>query len=563
MKKYVVIYLILITPVILWHGWLWMTASTAPRLTVFIVVDQLGADLAARQVEGFTPGGFARVMKNGAWFPRARIAHAHTETAVGHGSLTTGVHPAAHGIVANSWYVRETASTVGAFTSQDKLICGPDARGFSPAHLEADTLGDALHAATEGRAKIFSVTGKDRSAVALAGKRGTAFWYQGSAQGFATSAYYLDRCPDWVEAWHRRDTDTPTFDRYMNQAWTLSREPANENYAFPGDNIYPEGTTIEANMRVMEKSGFGRAFPHQLGAGAAYYNFITATPMLDELTADFALDLVRREGLGQDDTPDMLLVGFSANDYVLHNFGPSTRESEEILYRLDQTLERFFAGLDELVGADNILIMLSSDHGGPEYPAVYRERDGVDSAWIAKGDLLDAARAALADNGWPEEIVITVHMPYIHVDTDRIRAEGLDVTEILEVIAEAVEDVDGVEVVVPTSKPGDPAADDITRRVLNNQFAGRSGELYVVRARYWQRHDPSGPFDLVQHGSVWGYDSTIPIGFSGPGVEVATHGREDARNVDVYPTLARFLGLPADPTRPGRVLDEVFASGAN
>jgi len=71
-------------------------------------------------------------------------------------------------------------------------------QGRSPAVILAPTFSDGLAAYYGGRAKIFSVSGKDRSAVSMAGHAGKAFWYSTNTGDFVTSTYYYDAYPDWV-----------------------------------------------------------------------------------------------------------------------------------------------------------------------------------------------------------------------------------------------------------------------------------------------------------------------------------------------------------------------------
>ncbi|MFN2426935.1 MAG: alkaline phosphatase family protein, partial [Candidatus Binatia bacterium] len=60
------------------------------RLVLQITIDQLRADLAVRNREQWTSGGFRRLYDNGAVFTEAHHAHANTETIVGHVTLATG-----------------------------------------------------------------------------------------------------------------------------------------------------------------------------------------------------------------------------------------------------------------------------------------------------------------------------------------------------------------------------------------------------------------------------------------------------------------------------------------
>ena len=74
---------------------------------VVIVVDQLPASILNRLRDRFSPGGFRKLMDEGAWFTQAHFTHAATLTGVGHATIATGALAAGHGIVGNDWYDRE------------------------------------------------------------------------------------------------------------------------------------------------------------------------------------------------------------------------------------------------------------------------------------------------------------------------------------------------------------------------------------------------------------------------------------------------------------------------
>src|SRR5574342_346229 len=72
-----------------------------PRLVVVITVDQLRPDY----LERYRPqlkGGFAMLLKQGAWFTDAYQDHAVTETAPGHSTILSGRWPAHTGIISNT-----------------------------------------------------------------------------------------------------------------------------------------------------------------------------------------------------------------------------------------------------------------------------------------------------------------------------------------------------------------------------------------------------------------------------------------------------------------------------
>jgi arylsulfatase A-like enzyme len=96
--------------------------------------------------------------------------------------------------------------------------------------------------------------------------------------------------------------------------------------------------------------------------------------------------------------------------------------------------------------------------------------------------------------------------------------------------------------------PGDP----ITRRVLNGFSSSRSSDLIILEEAYWIP-SPRG----TTHGSLFGYDSHVPVIFMGPSVRP---GRYDASILpnDIAPTLATMLEVETPSGAMGRVLTEML-----
>ena len=68
-----------------------------PRLVLQITVDQFRGDLPTRYADRLGEGGLRYLLEEGIHYNNAHHAHANTETIVGHVTLATGAHPAAHG----------------------------------------------------------------------------------------------------------------------------------------------------------------------------------------------------------------------------------------------------------------------------------------------------------------------------------------------------------------------------------------------------------------------------------------------------------------------------------
>lgn len=110
-------------------------------------------------------------------FHDAHHVHANTETIVGHTTLATGAHPAAHGMIGNLWFDRETGFTtynvedaryplltadasVDASTEIDPTQRAARSEGRSPAAILVTTFADELRSQSGGKARAVAVSVK-------------------------------------------------------------------------------------------------------------------------------------------------------------------------------------------------------------------------------------------------------------------------------------------------------------------------------------------------------------------------------------------------------------------
>jgi hypothetical protein len=180
--------------------------------------------------------------------------------------------------------------------------------GRSPIAILTTTFSDELSSLTAGKAKVFGVSVKDRSAVSMAGHAGKAFWFSKSISQFVTSSYYYDKYPEWVVQWNAQKYP----EQYSGRDWELLHPV--DTYLF--------GSSDDQQWEV-ELGDYGRTFPHKFTTPENPYfsTFLTVSPAGDELTTKFAKTLIAEEGLGEDNVTDFLGVSYSATDYIGHFFG--------------------------------------------------------------------------------------------------------------------------------------------------------------------------------------------------------------------------------------------------
>lgn len=83
--------------------------------------------------------------------------------------------------------------------------------------------------------------------------------------------------------------------------------------------------------------------------------------------------------------------------------------------------------------------------------------------------------------------------------------------------------------------------DEITLMLLNDFYPGRSGEAFIVpRRRILQHWDPGRGSG---HGSIYDYDTNVPLIFWGAGFKPGLSDADDAAPYDLAVTLADAIGV--------------------
>lgn len=535
-----------------------------PRLIVQITVDQLRGDMPWRYYDRLDKGGFRYLAEKGTVYRDAHHRHANTETIVGHATLATGADPSAHGMIGNVWLDRTSGELTYNVEDARYPILGKGAGvdkkseidhtqktarsdGRSPARILVSTFSDELTVSLGGKSKVFGVSVKDRGAISMAGHTGKAFWFSKKSGEFITSKFYYDKYPKWVNEWNAQKL----ANKYTGKSWKLLHDKS--TYLFGKKDDRPYETALP---------GYGRVFPHNFGKRESKYftTLLTISPAGDELTLDFAKALIKNENLGSDAIPDYLAISFSSTDYVGHVFGPSSLESEDNILQLDRTLAKLFKFIDEQVGLDNTLIVLSSDHGGSEAPGYLAEL-GFEASYIdPKAFDKEGAIAALkARFGIGKELIKTYFHPYLYLNREEIRNKGLDQAEVEQAVVEELSRFDGVALAVSSSALASGRLPDtpLIRSVLRNFNPKRSGDIYLVFDPNRFINDFDGLTVAATHGSPWRYDSFVPIMFAGKEIS-AMHVNRRVETVDIAPTLSTLVGAKPPSGSTGSPLLEVL-----
>jgi predicted AlkP superfamily pyrophosphatase or phosphodiesterase len=533
-----------------------------PKLIVIIVIDQFRGDYLNRDHAEFKGRGFKLFMDEGAWFTDCYYDYANTKTAPGHATIGTGAYSDGHGIESNEWWDASRSDTAKVSSVQDEryqLVDIPPSSipanapgasstaakylvGASPLNLRASTLGDELRLATQGRAKVFGISLKDRAAILPPGHAANgAFWIDNSSGQFTTSTYYMEHLPEWARAFNAG-----------------GRRAQAEREA----NV--EGTT-------------------------QFFDLVGRTPAANSYEFDFAKALITSEKLGQRGVTDLVTISLSANDIQGHQLGPDSDSEEHMIIALDQQFDQFFSWLDQTVGLNNVWLALTADHGVAPVPREAAKL-GMNSAMVNMEQLYQRLEKELNERyspgGHVEYLMPQPDLPYIVLNKYAFEKVNIVEKAAEEELAAILPDAVAAQSPAPPPilKPNEPTPEPSQKRLppapqvagvytrlqmahgqLPQTEFGRElahsyayhGNWFVMLALGGYQMEDIRSWGGTTHFSPWSYDRHVPLAFYGsPFIPGEYHER--VAPVDLATTFASLAGVNFPSAATGRVLKEAL-----
>lgn len=528
-------------------------ASVPPRLAVLLVFDQFRGDYLMRWEKLFGEGGFRRLQKDGAWFTNCHYPYAYTLTAPGHASMITGCSPAKHGIVANNWFDRAHNETISSVTPPPDQI----AQGLGPYRRLEESVGDTLLRTHKGKARVASLSIKDRAAILLAALRAhICYWLDFRTGGFATSRHYRAEPHGWVTAFNR----AWPLDRWQGKTWERCRRDLDyAKFSGPDDFIgegvgYKQGRTFPHPYKlVVEPDPALTPLERKAEALGAYFEAVRTSPVGSELLLELAKKAIDEEKLGQGDTTDLLCLSFSSNDLIGHCWGPDSQEVLDITLRTDALVKSLLDHLDAKVGKGRYTLVICSDHGVCPLPELARKQ-GKEAARIAPETLTTRAEEFLNRTFLPEGarapwLERTKFNPWIYLNRAVLKELKVAPEKAERALADWLARQEGIEAVFTRSDLlAGKAAGKRGEAVRRSFHPDASGDVLVILKPY---HLFSPPLPIAPksidpyrttHGTPHPYDTHVPLLVYGPRVRA---GRRDERVTPqaVAAILAAALGI--------------------
>jgi hypothetical protein len=300
-----------------------------PRLIVTVVWDAAGHNVLDAWSEEWPV--LAGLIDQGAWFEGGELGSSPSNTPPTHATIGTGAFPRRHGVV-------------DLYQMIDGEIVKPQDEG--PGQLALPTLAD-LYDVSMGNEPLVGVVATLGTHTGMIGHG--AMW-EGGDRDIAVMREQEDAETGGAEGvrWQLTTGMAPSFRMpdYVNEV--------------PG---------IEQDLQALDQADGmldGRWGEHPFSALQDGFQTPARTPYQTRIVQE----VIRREGFGADDVPDLLFVNYKAIDTVGHIWSLNSDEMRQTVRVQDASLGDLIAFLDAEVGRGEWAMVLTADHGHQYDPQI-------------------------------------------------------------------------------------------------------------------------------------------------------------------------------------------------
>lgn len=516
------------------------SAAERPRLLVNIVVSGMRADDLVRYNKNFSNGGFNRLINNGAYYTNASYDYMQTTTPVSLATLATGAMPSTHGVVADSWFDYVGNKRVSLIEdSKEKCVnYSGDAVGYSPRQLVAETISDAM-IQSDSTSKVATIAIEPLSAIVTAGHSGEVYWMETLQTDWTTSSYYTQELPAWITQYNQTEKNLD----FLTKRWNALLEY--DNY-LNSRVACIEGLKSKQNKRIdhieEDAAAINKIFSDE-------YEQMCYTPTGNSALLAFAKQMVASNKMGSDDVPDILNIVLDTPRKISGRFGPESVEYEDMIYRLDRSLEDFISFVvAQVTDPQQIVITLTSDHGTS--PSFDIESNHVERFNVRQAEVITNAFIG-AQHGNGEWVLGYIDRAF-YLNHDLIIEKGLSLKDMQHDVATFMMQLRGVShAVAAEAMRNTYFGSGYGRKIQNGFYPRRSGDVIINLMPEWIEEEENL---RSSSGSMYLYDREVPLIIFGGGVAKGKYN-EKVDMTSLATTEARILGISSPSAAEGEILN--------
>jgi len=506
----------------------------SPRLTVVLVIDQF-AYHELQKLLPFFKGGIKFLHDNGIRYINAFHAHGMPETGIGHTTIGTATWAKDHGIIGNSW-INEKGNLVlcDQDNSPHAAVFSPDGTynfGVSPKNIMVDALSDQLRLNSFPHAKntIFSISLKSRSSVGMAGRLGNALWFDTKTGNFTSSKAYFKELPAWVKIFNKERN----IQNMKSYTWDLTYPKDDQAYQFYDLEDY-EYTGVKRSWIGTHEINHNEKDP---------FLFFEKTPNANKLLLDFAHECLKTHITDNHNERFILWLSLSSLDLIGHVYGPNSLELIDMLYHVDNQLNKFIQSLSQYVPLQETLFVLTADHGVFPILETLKKR-GIPFAHRMNADeLIKVLNDGIEEKHGIKNAIAHFKMPCFYCSKEVCSSPRPRYNAIIEDIKKELMATPGIKAAWTYKEliqmPTLPR--DLKQYYKNQLYHNRTGDI-ICQVQPYNYIDTytSG----TAHGTPYDYDTHVPLIVYQKGVHENKTIGTTVFTPQIGVTLAEILNVP-------------------
>lgn len=494
-------------------------AAERPRLVVNFVVSHMRESDLTRYEAGFSEYGFRRFMK-GTYYPYAYYPFAPT-TPSALATVSTGALPAVHGITGESWWNQTTQKNVSVVSDPKSMSfnCDTEESKVSNSNLIFETMGDVVVRNTHGGRSVV-VASDASSAIILGGTNPSEVWWLDSLSAtWTTSSKYQRSLPRWV----RDFNNSGYWLRQLGMPWILSKR-SHEFLNSRSTEARPYG------YKLTDEERSRRPQPQDLCEVLNSY-------VANDVVALFAEQAIINNFLGADDQMDMITICFDSPRRIAARYGLSSREVEDMYYRLDQNLANIMNFVETQTDG-SVIFTLTSDGGNREYVSSDKVFNSTQARYLINSFL----SATYGKGDW----VLGCENCSFWLNHTLIFSKGLEVATVQQQVANFALQLRGVSHAVSASEMATSSTlFGVMELIQNSFYPKRSPDLTLVLMPDWCNTYSEDYVPRTSSQLIYAPYRRSLIAMCGMGIE---EGKTINLKVDMRSfvvTLARMVGMEA------------------
>lgn len=517
-----------------------------PTLVVTIIVEQMRYDFLDRYWNQFEEDGFKRLILEGSFYKNTHLSYMFTQSAPGYASIYTGANPSVHGIVADQWYKNISDQKIECTkNTKYKTIGSASQYGqHSPEQLITSTISDELKL-INSKSKVFSIGLEASSAVISGGHlANAAYWMDDQTGQWISSQYYIDSLLTWVNQFNGKNY----VKSYLEREWNTLKKIDQYVESRSDTAKYEKGFGIKINTfpyDIAKISNIKNNYPD--------YSILKSTPYGNSYTKDFAISTIVNEGLGKDPITDFLMINFTPTKNISNRFGPLSVEVEDTYLRLDKEIAHFLKFLDTEIGKQNVLVILTSNHGVAYAPEYLQERKipaGNFKSSYSIALLKSYLNAIYGKGDW----VKLYFNQQIYLNRLLIEDSKLSLDEFRQKVVDFMIQFDGIaNAVSATTLVQAEFSKGIHQKMQNSFNQRRSGDVLLNLKPGWLEDITL----TTSSNSPYVYDTHVPLVWYGWRIK-RQESSEEIEITDVAPTISFLLNISKPNGSTGKTINDLL-----